>query len=100
MRGPMSIVLGRYRGMPRSEIARRTVPCYKYVQEPDGERLALCVLVDAGWLYRWPYETASINSDLALKANLLHGQMEHLRLREFQPRRCRYVHVRQGAGVA
>ena len=32
--------------MAKSAIARRTVPCYKWVLEPDvGERLALCLLV-------------------------------------------------------
>ena len=39
------------------EIARRTVPCYKHVIEKDGEkRFALCILVDSGKLYRFPYE--------------------------------------------
>ena len=26
----------RVNGIPKSEIARRTVPCYKHVIEPDG----------------------------------------------------------------
>jgi hypothetical protein len=77
------------------EIARRTVPCYKYVQEADGERLALCLLVDSGRLYRFPYEDLLGARALEVKARFIRGQMEHLRLREFQPGICRYVRAPQ-----
>jgi hypothetical protein len=74
------------------EIARRTVPCYKYVIETDGsKKLALCLLVDSGKLYRFPFEDLKGIKSLEAKARYLRGEMEHLRLREFQPGLCRYV---------
>ena len=75
------------------EIARRTVPCYKHVLEPEGERLAVCLLIDSGLLYRYPYEETKGIGSLAVKARYLKGEMEHLRLREFQPGLCRYVNA-------
>jgi hypothetical protein len=84
--------------MAKSAIARRTVPCYKHVLEPDvGERLALCLLVDSKYLYRFPFETSTGTRSLFVKSRFLKGEMEHLRLREFQPGLCRYVHP-QGVG--
>jgi hypothetical protein len=83
--------MGRVGGFTKTEIARRTVPCYKKVIEKDGERLALCMLVDSGTLYRFPYEGSKRVHSLELKARFLRGEMEHLRLREFQPGLCRYV---------
>ncbi len=82
---------GRVGGFDKMEIARRTVPCYKHVIEKDGEKLAVCLLVDHGKLYRFPYETAKGMRGLEVKARFLRGEMEHLRLREFQPGLCRYV---------
>lgn len=93
MRTPLDVLFGRVNGLTKIEIARRTVPCYKHVLEPDGERLAVCLLVDSGLLYRYPYEEAQGISSLALKARYLKGEMEHLRLREFQPGLCRYVNA-------
>lgn len=90
-------MLGRVNGMKITEIARRTVPCYKYVLEPDGERLALCLLVDSRRLYRYPYEDADLNESvrgtrgMLIKSRYLKGEMERFRLREFQPGYCRYV---------
>jgi hypothetical protein len=84
----------RVNGVRKSEIARRTVPCYKHVIEPDGERLALCLLVDSGYLFRYPFETVGGLRSLSIKARYLKGEMEDLRLREFQPGLCRYVHPR------
>jgi hypothetical protein len=84
----------RVNGVRKSEIARRTVPCYKHVIEPDGERLALCLLVDSGHLFRYPFEKVGGIRSLAVKARYLKGEMEDLRLREFQPGLCRYVHPR------
>ncbi|HEY1456148.1 MAG TPA: hypothetical protein VGG31_06600, partial [Candidatus Dormibacteraeota bacterium] len=78
-------------GFTKMEIARRTVPCYKHVIEKDGEQLSLCMLVDSGKLYRLPFEDAKGIKSLAIKARYLRGEMEHLRLREFQPGLCRYV---------
>jgi len=52
MRSPIDVLKGRVNGMLKRDIARRTVPCYKYVLEPDGDRLALCLLVDSKYLYR------------------------------------------------
>jgi hypothetical protein len=37
----------RVNGVPKREITRRTVPCFKNVIESDGERLALCLLIDS-----------------------------------------------------
>jgi hypothetical protein len=87
----MDVLRGRVGGFEKMEIARRTVPCYKYVIEKDGEQLAVCLLVDHGKLYRFPHETAKGIRGLEIKARFLRGEMEHLRLREFQPGLCRYV---------
>lgn len=87
----MDVLAGRVGGFQKMEIARRTVPCFKHVIEQDGERLSLCVLVDSGKLYRFPFETSKGIKGLELKARFLRGEMEHLRLREFQPGLCRYV---------
>lgn len=85
------MLAGRVGGFKKMEIARRTVPCYKHVLEKDGEQLAVCLLVDSGKLYRFPYQDAKGVKGLAIKARFLRGEMEHLRLREFQPGLCRYV---------
>ena len=87
----MDVLLGRVGGFQTIEIARRTVPCYKHVIEKDGERLSVCLLVDSGKLYRFPFEDKKGIKSLAVKARYLRGEMEHLRLREFQPGLCRYV---------
>jgi len=91
MRSPIDVLSGRVGGFTTAEVARRTVPCFKHVIEKDGERLALCVLVDSGKLYRFPYEVVKAMRGLEIKARFLRGEMEHLRLREFQPGLCRYV---------
>jgi hypothetical protein len=91
MRSPIDVLAGKVGGMKKMEIARRTVPCYKHVIEKDGERLSLCLLVDSGKLYRFPFEDAKGIKGLAIKARYLRGEMEHHRLREFQPGLCRYV---------
>jgi hypothetical protein len=92
MRSPIDVLSGRVGGFTKMEIARRTVPCYKHVIEKDGEeRLALCMLVDSGKLYRLPFEDVKGIKSLDIKARYLRGEMEHLRLREFQPGLCRYV---------
>jgi hypothetical protein len=91
MRGPIDVLMGRVGGFTKMEVARRTVPCYKHVLETDGERLALCVLIDSGKLYRFPFEGVKVMKGLEIKARFLRGEMEHLRLREFQPGLCRYV---------
>ena len=83
--------MGRVDGFKKIEIARRTVPCYKHVLEKDGEQLSLCLLVDSGKLYRFPFENMNTIESLTVKARFLRGEMEHLRLREFQPGLCRYV---------
>jgi hypothetical protein len=83
--------MGRVGGFTKMEVARRTVPCFKHVVEKDGEKLALCMLVDSGKLYRYPYEDVRGIASLEIKARFLRGEMEHLRLREFQPGLCRYV---------
>jgi len=100
MRSPISVLKGRVNGMYKRDIARRTVPCYKYVTEPDGDRLALCMLVDSRYLYRYPYEEVKGMKSLAIKARYLKGEMEDLRLREFQPGLCRYVRPRDQAATA
>lgn len=87
----MEVLTGRVGGFKKMEIARRTVPCYKHVIEKEGEKLEVCLLVDSGKLYRFPYETLKGIRGLAVKARFLRGEMEHLRLREFQPGLCRYV---------
>ena len=91
MRSPIDVLAGRVDGFKKIEIARRTVPCYKKVIEKEGEMLSLCLLVDSGKLYRFPYETVSGIKGLETKARYLRGEMEHMRLREFQPGLCRYV---------
>jgi hypothetical protein len=91
MRGPIDVLMGRAGGFRIIEIARRTVPCYKHVIEKDGETLSVCLLVDSGKLYRFPFEDTKGIESLVLKARYLRGEMEHLRLREFQPGLCRYV---------
>jgi hypothetical protein len=94
MRSPLDVLRGRVGGFSKIEIARRTVPCYKHVVEEDGEQLAVCLLVDSKYLYRYPYELRGVTS-LAAKARYLSGEMEHLRLREFQPGVCRYAHPKE-----
>jgi hypothetical protein len=91
VRSPIDVLRGRVGGFSKMEVARRTVPCFKHVIEKDGERLAVCLLVDSGKLYRFPYEDKRGVPSLAIKARFLRGEMEHLRLREFQPGLCRYV---------
>jgi hypothetical protein len=92
MRSPIDVLSGRVGGLTKMEIARRTVPCYKHVVEKDGEaRLALCLLVDSSKLYRFPFESEKGIKGLEVKGRYLRGDMEHLRLREFQPGLCRYV---------
>ena len=91
MRSPIDVLSGRMGGFKKMEIARRTVPCYKHVIEQEGEKLSVCLLVDSGKLYRFPYEDAKGIRGLEVKARYLRGEMEHLRLREFQPGLCRYV---------
>jgi hypothetical protein len=98
MRGPIDVLRGRVGGFRKMEVARRTVPCYKHVIEKDGEQLSLCLLVDSGKLYRFPYETVKGIKSLEVKARFLRGEMEHLRLREFQPGLCRYVDRAEKAG--
>jgi hypothetical protein len=85
------VLAGKVGGFKKIEIARRTVPCYKHVLEKEGERLSVCLLVDSGKLYRFPFENAGGIKGLEIKARYLRGEMEHLRLREFQPGLCRYV---------
>jgi hypothetical protein len=91
MRSPIDVLSGRVGGFKKMEIARRTVPCYKHVIEKEGEKLSVCLLVDSGKLYRFPYQDAKGTRGLEVKARYLRGEMEHLRLREFQPGLCRYV---------
>jgi hypothetical protein len=91
MRSPIDVLSGRVGGFKKMEIARRTVPCYKHVIEKEGEKLSVCLLVDSGKLYRFPYEDAKGVRGLEVKARYLRGEMERLRLREFQPGLCRYV---------
>ena len=92
MRSPVDVLTGKVGGFKSMQIARRTVPCYKYVIEKDGQKkLALCLLVDSGKLYRFPFEDLKVIKSLEAKARYLRGEMEHLRLREFQPGLCRYV---------
>ena len=91
MRSPIDVLAGKVGGFKKIEVARRTVPCYKKVIEKDGEKLAVCLLVDSGKLYRFPYENLTGIKGLETKARFLRGEMEHLRLREFQPGLCRYV---------
>ncbi|GAC1652763.1 MAG: hypothetical protein NVS9B1_00810 [Candidatus Dormibacteraceae bacterium] len=97
----MDYVKQQVDGFKIDEVARRCVPCYKFVLEPDGQRLALCMLIDHYKLYRFPYDDpqalfgisreATGMRGLHVKAAYLKGEMEKLRLREFQPGICRYV---------
>jgi hypothetical protein len=97
----MDYILQRVGGFKIREVAMRCVPCYKYVLEPDGQRLGLCMLIDHYKLYRFPYEDSTALFGMAreavgmrglhLKSQFLRGEFEHLRLREFQPGICRYV---------
>src|SRR5258706_12416438 len=98
MRSPIDVLAGRVGGFKKMEIARRTVPCYKHVIEKDGEKLSVCLLVDSGKLYRFPFETAKGIHGLGVKARYLRGGMEHLRMRRFQPGLGCYVE-RHGASV-
>ena len=82
MRSPIDVLAGRVGGFQKMEVARRTVPCYKHVIDPDGEKLSVCLLVDSGKLYRFPFETTKGIKGLEVKARYLRGEMEHLRLRE------------------
>ena len=91
MRSLKDVFLGRVGGFRKIEIARRTVPCYKNVIESNGEALSVCLLVDSKYLYRFPFEDARGLRSLAIKARYLRGEMDDLRLREFQPGLCRYV---------
>ncbi len=91
MRSPIDVLMGRVGGFTKIEVARRTVPCFKHVIEKEGEKLSLCLLVDSGKLYRYPFENVKVIKSLEIKARYLRGEMEHLRLREFQPGLCRYV---------
>lgn len=91
MRSPIDVLAGKVGGFRKMEVARRTVPCYKHVIEKEGDQLSLCLLVDSGKLYRFPYEKIKGIRSLEVKARFLRGEMEHLRLREFQPGLCRYV---------
>lgn len=91
MRTPVDVLFGRVGGFTKREVAMRTVPCYKHVLEPEGQTLEVCLLVDSRYLYRYPYESLRGIAGLEAKARYLRGEMEHLRLREFQPGLCRYV---------
>jgi hypothetical protein len=91
MRSPLDVLAGKVGGFKKMEVARRTVPCYKHVIEKDGDQLSVCLLVDSGKLYRFPFEKIKGIRSLEVKARFLRGEMEHLRLREFQPGLCRYV---------
>jgi hypothetical protein len=59
VRSPIDVLAGRVGGFQKMEIARRTVPCYKHVIEKEGERLSVCLLVDSGKLYRFPFASFS-----------------------------------------
>ena len=98
MRTPIDVLAGKVGGFTKMEIARRTVPCYKKVIEKDGEQLEVCLLVDSGKLYRFPFEKLKGIKSLERKSRFLRGEMEHLRLREFQPGLCRYVERAGQAG--
>jgi hypothetical protein len=93
-RSPADVIMGRVGGFPIREITRRVVPCFKYVIEGTEEKLALCILIDGRYLYRFPYEGVRGIRSLAQKASYLRGEREDLRLREFQPGICRYVKQR------
>jgi hypothetical protein len=92
MRLPWNVLRGRVNGFSKRAITRRTVPCFKTVIDPQGEHLETCLLVDSKYLYRYPYKGRLGIRSLAFSARYLKGEMENLRLREFQPGLCRYVH--------
>ena len=108
MRSPREYIFQEVGGFKIAEVARRCVPCYKYVLEDDGRRLGLCMLIDHYQLYRFPYEDsgglAGMSREamgmrgLQLKTRYLKGEMEHHRLREFQPGICRYVRAGERVG--
>ena len=91
MRSPVDVIMGRVGGLAIREIARRTVPCYKNVLEGDREELQVCLLIDSRYLYAYPFKETKGTTALGRKAAYLRGEMEHLRLREFQPGICRYI---------
>jgi len=93
VRSLRDVMRGRVGGFSIIEIARRTVPCYKYVQEHGKEPLAVCLLVDSGRLYRYPFEDLHGIRALKVKAQYLRGEMEGNRLREYMPGHCRYVNA-------
>ncbi len=105
MRTPREYIFQEVGGFKIAEVARRCVPCYKHVVEEGGQRLGLCMLIDHYKLYRFPHEDARGLAGMSreamgmrgleLKARYLRGEMEDLRLREFQPGICRYVHGRE-----
>ena len=98
---PVDYVAHRVGGVKIRGFARRGVPCNKYVIEEYGPRLGRGMRIDHFKLYRFPYEDSSALFGIArkgvgmrgleLKARFLRGEMEHLRLRGFQPGICRYV---------
>jgi len=103
----MDWIVERVGGFKIRGVAMRCVPCYKYVLEPEGQKLALCILIDHYKLYRFPYDDdnalfgiakeATGIRGLEIKAGYLRGEKEHLRLREFQPGICRYVRPAQAS---
>ncbi len=103
MRSPIDVVLGRVGGFPIREITRRVVPCHKHVVDEEGrERLTICLLIDGRYLYAYPFphDDRKGLGALDLYARYLRGEMEHLRLREFQPGVCRYVKPRPSTAAA
>jgi hypothetical protein len=92
MRSPLDLLFGRVGGYSKLEIARRTVPCRKYVFEPgeSSPKLRVCLLVDSKYLYLLADENLKGVEALEAKARYLKGEMAPLRLREFQPGYCRY----------
>src|SRR6266853_1619280 len=98
MRSPIDVLAGRVGGFKKMEVARRTVPCYKHVIEKDGEKLSVCLLVDSGKLYRFPFETHKGVKGLAVKARFLRGEMEHMRLGEIERLRYQLASTRAEAG--
>jgi len=103
MRSPFDVLRGKVDGFSTIEVARRTVPCYKYVYEPgvSTPALSLCLLVDSKFLYRFPFESLKGIPALEAKARYLSGEMATQRLREFQPGYCRYekASIPDGSGV-
>lgn len=107
MRSPLDVLRGRVGGFPVREITRRVVPCFKNVVEEGREVLGVCLLIDGRYLYRYPWADAKVHElgttvrlDTDRVAAYLRGEMEHLRLREFQPGICRYVNEREPEGRA